>query len=236
MRLRRIGMFLGVDPGVRGGAGIALIDDDGALLEVVRVERDPQKSIVQMMQDVWVAVDAFLAGRVIRAVAREDHNFLGTIERASRNQLRRMNGALDMLFVQRGFIPGENYLAFPVGSWKAVAGIPGDLGKEGKGTAAKFTKRKKITQKQYLKEVSEYLGYEHADIDTADAHGVALALFRVLGARSGEIPFLDLPEKVQSALWDRDRAGVTLHRAKTQHPDKLSPDTISRHFIRDFAP
>src|SRR5688572_1390838 len=124
--------FLGIDPGTRGGAGLCVVqhppdpDTQSIVVEAITIPRDPHLSTIQMILAVRDAVVVMVSKHDVEAVGREDHNFIGHIERMSRNILRKMNGALDVTCCDLGFTPGIDYHAFAPGSWKVIAGLPGD--------------------------------------------------------------------------------------------------------------
>lgn len=232
---------LGIDPGIRGGAGLAAVDiDSGDLLFAMQVGRDPNLSTIQMMVAVRDAVRAAIADSAIKVVAREDHVFPGSMERIARNILRRLNGVIDVAVTDKGFIETETYFGFPVGTWKVLAGLPGDLGKERKSEEKGVrnvlgSRRKKGTQAQYLETINALLKHEHKTVDEADAHAIALAARSVWHVRTG-VSFLDLlPARVAEAMWDKDKCGVTVRRAIKDGAAALRNRFELRKFLRDFG-
>lgn len=232
--------ILGVDPGIRGGAGIALVrDHDGALVFSEKVKRNDTVSTLQMMAQVRDRVRELIEGFGPVAVAREDHVFPGSIEKIARIILRRMNGILDMVFFDAGYLEKDALFHFPVNTWKALIGMPGDLGKEHKGNQPgqmPSAGRKKNTEASYLAAVNEYLGASHPDIDAADAHGVARAAWVVRSVGIGRMKLTDLPANSQKSLWDRKRAGgTTLNKALRTHPEIVGNPEALKKVLRVFV-
>lgn len=236
-------IILGIDPGIRGGAGFAFVEaDTGRLVGAWRVERDPGRSTIQMMRDVrdaLASVFMVMPGRII-AVAREDHVFPQAIERIARNILRRLNGVIDVTVTDKGYVEGESYFGFPVGTWKVLAGMPGDLGKEHKGAqkgerSMLGSRRKKGTEAQYLAAINVLLGHEHKTVDEADAHGIASAARTVWNVRRGVSLLHAMPLRVAESLWDKEKAGMTVTRAFKQHAGLFGNCFELRKYLRDFA-
>jgi len=237
------GAILGIDPGIRGGAGLAVVrEDDGSLLWTAQVGRDPGFSTIQMMRAVRDAILLVFEREdfIVETVAREDHVFPQQIERIARNILRRMNGVIDVCVCDTGFVEGESYFGFPVGSWKVLAGLPGDLGKETKAaekgvTVRLGTRKKKGTPAQYLAAINALLGVEHKTVDEADAHAIAKAAWLVRTVRKVPGAFARQTHRAQESLWDKDRAGMTVHKALTTCAATMAdPPTLSK-YLREFA-
>lgn len=234
------GLVLGVDPGIRGGAGIAMVRaGDGLPVLIEKVVRDDALSTIQMMAVVRDRVRELIRTARPIAVAREDHVFPGSIEKIARVILRRMNGILDMVFFDEGYLASDRMFHFPVNTWKAITGMPGDLGKE---HAAQVPgempgrSRRRNTTANYLAAVSRFLAWDHHDIDEADAHGVARAAWVYHGVRTGRLSFRALPDNSQGALWDQKRAGgVTLARAKREDPEIFGRPQSLVKVLRTFV-
>lgn len=231
---------LGVDPGIRGGAGVALVRlQDGKLVLAEKIRRDDTISTIQMMGHVRDRVREIIDGFGPVVVAREDHVFPGSIEKIARIILRRMNGILDVLFLDEGYLAKDLMFHFPVNTWKAVLGMPGDMGKEHAAQAPgemASASRKHNTQVRYLAAISRYLGVEHHDIDVADAHGVAKAAWTFHCVRTGRLNFASLPMNSRAALWDQKRAGgVTVARALRENPEITERPEALCKVLRTFV-
>jgi Holliday junction resolvasome RuvABC endonuclease subunit len=236
---------LGIDPGIRGGAGLAVIGlESGDLIYSAQVGRDPGFSTIQMMRAVRDAVFQILCDRSIAVVAREDHVFPQAIERIARNILRRMNGVIDVCVCDREYVEGENYFGFPVGTWKVLSGLPGDLGKETKAaqkgeTVHLGTRKKKGTPEQYLAAINALLKTQHKTVDEADAHAIANAARTVALVRRGVLRLTDVAPRVAESLWDKERTGATIRKAIREMPEFLANPAGDlprlRTYLRDFA-
>ena len=240
--------YVGIDSGIRGGGGLCILDSEGDVLATRRVQRTDEMSEL----DIIVKTVNEFAGMLKRLryddetdylyVGREDHNFLGQPERFSRNVLRRINGAIDYACVWGlNLEGGVSYFAFPPGTWKAIAGIPGDIGKASRGRkkgqrAVKGKKLARGNEAYYLAKINECLGAEHTNHDIADAHGVAEATRRVILTRDGMLPFSDHGRRVRDAMWDQKKALGKTRAAMEKHMGGSIPPGKAHLFMRSFQP